>query len=113
MKSENRDYVLKSSGEETSKARAKMEEFIGHELPQDQVVHHKDEDPSNDSLENLQIVTRSEHVRMHNTKDIPIDDFRERIVRKMASRTEPSQYHLIAEGAGIPEEWVHKLAPSQ
>ena len=30
------------------------------------VVHHKDEDPTNNSLDNLELMSRSEHTRLHN-----------------------------------------------
>jgi hypothetical protein len=38
---------------------------LGRLLDPDEVVHHADEDPSNDDLSNLVVTTRSAHIAMH------------------------------------------------
>lgn len=43
-----------------SLSRLDMEEHLDRPLRQDEVVHHIDGDPSNDSIENLQVMTRNE-----------------------------------------------------
>lgn len=45
--------------------RAVMAGHIGRLLRSDEHVHHINEDPTDDRIENLQIVTRSEHTRLH------------------------------------------------
>lgn len=45
--------------------RVLMENKLGRLLGPDEVVHHKDEDKTNDALENLELHTRAEHARMH------------------------------------------------
>ena len=35
------------------------------EIPEGYVIHHIDGDPSNNDLANLQMLTRSEHVKLH------------------------------------------------
>jgi len=42
-----------------------MERHIGRYLKDDELVHHKDEDPLNNSIANLEILSRSEHMRLH------------------------------------------------
>lgn len=42
-----------------------MEESIGRRLRKHEVVHHKDRNRSNNSPENLQLMTRSSHMRLH------------------------------------------------
>lgn len=42
-----------------------MEEFIGRRLYAHEVVHHIDEDKTNNSIDNLKLMTRSEHARHH------------------------------------------------
>lgn len=42
-----------------------MEDFIGRRLGRDEVVHHKNGDPSDDSIENLQVISRSDHAKLH------------------------------------------------
>lgn len=41
-------------------------EFYNGEIPKGYVVHHKDFNPENNSIENLQLMTHSEHKKLHN-----------------------------------------------
>ena len=45
--------------------RALMEQHIGRELLPDEIVHHDDEIRDNNEIENLKVMTRSEHSRLH------------------------------------------------
>jgi hypothetical protein len=45
--------------------RAVMEDHIGRRLLTHEIVHHVNGDPSDNRLENLQVVTPLEHARMH------------------------------------------------
>lgn len=45
--------------------RLKMVRHIGRNLYPDEVVHHKDRNRANNSLDNLQLMTNSEHTRLH------------------------------------------------
>ena len=45
--------------------RVLMENKIGTSLGYNDLVHHKDGNKSNDSPENLELVSRSEHTRLH------------------------------------------------
>lgn len=49
-------------------ARGVMAAALGRLLRSDEIVHHINEDPADDRLGNLQIVTRAEHVNMHRRK---------------------------------------------
>lgn len=42
-----------------------MEIFLGRELREDEVVHHRDENKANNAIENLEVLTRAEHARLH------------------------------------------------
>ena len=46
-------------------ARLMMECWLGRALSEDEVVHHKDHDPTNDVLENFAVMTKSEHQKYH------------------------------------------------
>ncbi len=48
--------------------RLVMEQHIGRYLTKDEVVHHINEDRQDNRIENLQLMTKSEHTRYHNLK---------------------------------------------
>lgn len=45
--------------------RGVMAAHIGRLLTVDEIIHHKNDDPSDDRIENLEIVTRAAHIHMH------------------------------------------------
>ena len=48
-----------------SEHRVVMEQHLGRKLTTDEVVHHIDENPANNDISNLQVMTRSEHTAHH------------------------------------------------
>ncbi len=42
-----------------------MEEYLGRYLETEEEVHHCDEDPQNDSIENLELILKIEHIKLH------------------------------------------------
>jgi len=44
-----------------------MENHLGRKLLASEIVHHKDENRLNNSIDNLEIMTRSEHIKHHHT----------------------------------------------
>ena len=48
--------------------RAVMRKRLGHVIPADMVVHHKNEDKTDFSRNNLQLMTRKEHFKHHVVK---------------------------------------------
>lgn len=48
--------------------RAVMEEMLGRKLKRDEVVHHKNGDRTDNRPENLEVLSNSEHMRMHRAK---------------------------------------------
>jgi len=49
-------------------ARVLLENHLGKILPEDTEVHHKDSDPSNNSISNLVMTTHGEHAKHHGEK---------------------------------------------
>ena len=49
--------------------RVMMEEHIGRKLTPNEVVHHKNENKSDNRIENLQVMTRAEHTSYHRRKN--------------------------------------------
>lgn len=46
-------------------------EFTNGAVPEGYVIHHKDFNPSNNTIENLQCMTRAEHTRLHRLQEQP------------------------------------------
>lgn len=46
--------------------RVIIEQHLGRRLEDWEVVHHKDEDITNNAIENLEVMSRSEHIALHN-----------------------------------------------
>jgi HNH endonuclease len=45
--------------------RVLAERLLGRPLRKGEIVHHMDHNPKNNDLENLMVITRSEHIRLH------------------------------------------------
>jgi hypothetical protein len=63
------------------RARVLWEEANGP-IPPGRLIHHINEDPFDDRLDNFQLVTRSEHMRIHSTTE----KMREKGAKGLASR---------------------------
>jgi hypothetical protein len=59
--------VLRNGGHQLY-SRALMEGHLGRHLLSSEIVHHVNEDPTDDRIENLQVVTRAEHLAIHRDK---------------------------------------------
>lgn len=57
--------AINRNGEVRSEHRIIMERIIGRRLSFDEVVHHIDGDKSNNSPDNLMVVSRREHALIH------------------------------------------------
>jgi len=64
--------LVKATGENSSnnngyirEHRKIMENFLGRKLSKKEIVHHKDGDKTNNAFENLQILNKSEHCKLH------------------------------------------------
>lgn len=51
-----------------------MEEHIGRRLNPDECVHHKDRNRGNNDIDNLQLMTRSDHTALHQKEDRKKED---------------------------------------
>lgn len=65
---ERRWKVMCRDGTQIRYARAVMAAQVGRLLRPDEIVHHRNEDTTDDRPENLEITTRSAHIEMHRAK---------------------------------------------
>lgn len=62
---DGRCRVRLRNGNKQLYSRAVMEGHLRRHLTYDEVVHHKNGDPTDDRIENLEVMSRAEHVQMH------------------------------------------------
>lgn len=58
-------YIRTEDGSEMLEHRFVMEQHLKRKLSKDEHVHHIDENKENNSIENLTVMSRSEHMRFH------------------------------------------------
>lgn len=58
-------YRITVNGKRVLKHRYLMEKKLGRKLSDDEIVHHIDGDNTNNNLDNLKVLTQSEHCKNH------------------------------------------------
>ena len=71
--------AIKVGGKKVNEHRYVMEKHLGRSLRRDEVVHHKDGDKQNNDIQNLEVLSLSEHSRMHNTDRVVSEETRKRM----------------------------------
>ena len=57
--------AIKVNGVKYDEHRWLMEQHLGRKLETWETVHHKDENPRNNDIDNLEVMSKSDHARMH------------------------------------------------
>jgi hypothetical protein len=60
-----RYVVTNAEGKQVRRYRLAMEEHLGRKLEPHEVVHHINGDPTDDRIENLEVMDRGEHTSLH------------------------------------------------
>ena len=95
-----------------SRARYLMEKSLNRELKQNEIIHHINENPMDDRIENLQVMSRSEHGKLHGNgkkktwnngpKNLPLGGC---IIQKMVGKWGPYLYHV--KRVGKKQIWTY------
>jgi HNH endonuclease len=95
--SEGRTYVMaRKGGGGVLYSRVLMWNHIGRKPRPDEIIHHINEDPTDDRIENLQIVTRAGHINLHRASIAPSQREGSRKLRRRVT--------AICKGCGNPYE---------
>lgn len=86
--------AIKVNGKKIDEHRYIMEQQLGRKLDYNEIVHHKDEDTSNNDPSNLELTNRSEHTKHH---------------RKGKSASESTKKALSKAKKGKAHHWQRKL----
>lgn len=69
------------------------------DIPEGHVIHHKDEDWTNNDISNLELMGRSEHFSMHAKKSLGDSERRKKIFRGLSKAREAAkEWHASEEG---------------
>lgn len=71
----NEYYIVQVDRKSIKEHRHVMEKFLKRKLLKDEIIHHKDGNGLNNSIENLEIVSASDHSRLHKKRKCKIPDF--------------------------------------
>ncbi|MDD5021769.1 MAG: HNH endonuclease [Endomicrobiaceae bacterium] len=71
--------ALKVSGKRIDEHRYIMENYLGRKLNSDEVVHHINGDKSDNSINNLCVMSKSEHASLHATNKAMTDDAKQKL----------------------------------
>lgn len=90
--------------------RLVMERHLGRLLTDDEVIHHRDGDKTNNALENLQLLGNPEHVSLHTTGSLhPCAKLNEEQVREIRRRRAQGESSAsLAQYFGVHASTVRK-----
>ena len=78
--------AIKVDGTKHDVHRYIMEQHLGRKLRSDEHVHHLNEDPRDNRIENLVVMDRAEHARMHQTGRKASEATKKKLSERMMGR---------------------------
>lgn len=95
--------------------RVLMENQLGRLLLEDEVVHHKNGDPTDNRIENLEVLLRSEHGQHHARYGKSLGTFKCAFCGKVVvreSRRLSREHHFCTRSCGAQFYWASKAQPT-
>lgn len=86
--------AIKVNGVKFDEHRYIVEQHIGRKLSRYEIVHHKNGDKRDNRIENLEIMSLSEHTKLHNVGKKRSADTKEKIKRTLTGRPNLSSRKL-------------------
>lgn len=91
-------YIIRSWKEGNSGKllhRLIWEDFWGCEIPKGYVIHHRDHNPLNNCIMNLQLMKRSEHISLHHKGKLHSDEAKRKMSENHADYSGEKHPHVI------------------
>lgn len=89
--------AIKVDGVKIDEHRYIMEQYLGRKLSRSEVVHHKNGDKRDNRIENLEIMSLSDHAKSHQTGAIRSNETRQKISEANRGRNNMSCRKLTDE----------------
>ena len=114
-------YYIITSGKEGNNGkylhRLIWEDFYGCEVPNGYIIHHKDFNPKNNCILNLQLMRLSDHIKLHNQGKIHTDETKKKMSESKKGKTLSEEHKKkISEsnmGHEVSEETRKKISESK